>query len=53
MVRHVRAVGPVVPYWDLIPVTTPTPDNDVAVFKEFCRTVSVFWRENVFVGLGF
>ncbi|KAK0470168.1 uncharacterized protein EV420DRAFT_1742594 [Desarmillaria tabescens] len=25
MVRHVRAVGPAVPYWDLVPVTTPTP----------------------------
>ncbi len=24
MVRHVRAVGPAVPYWDLVPVTTPT-----------------------------
>ncbi len=25
MVRHVRAVGLAVPYWDLVPVTTPTP----------------------------
>ncbi len=32
MVRHVRAVGPAVPYWDLVPVRipTPTPEHDEA-----------------------
>ncbi len=25
MVRHVKAAGPAVPYWDLVPVQKPTP----------------------------
>ncbi|KAK0202632.1 hypothetical protein DFS33DRAFT_1436110 [Desarmillaria ectypa] len=25
MVRHIGGVGPFVPYWDLVPATTPTP----------------------------
>ncbi len=46
MVRHVRAVGPAVPYWDLVPVTTPTPTPHAAVhLLTLIGTVHIFGSE--------
>ncbi len=32
MARHVRAVGPAVPYWDPVPVPIPIPSANLCVF---------------------